>query len=303
MRIPSISYKNTKWTSIKSPTREHIEWLGQNFPFHPLDLEESLSRVQRPRLDNYTNYVSLVFQFPHVEESRLIASELNVFVGEDYLVTLHNERLDIVDNLFKKCRKSKRETTYYLKLGPARLLYTLVDKLVDSCFPLLERVGKDIEEIDKQIFKMAAKDIVEKISLIRRNVIIFQTMIKPQIAIVSELEKGEGKLLNGNLKNYWGNISDHLHKIWDRLEDYHELIEGLSATNESLLSHRTNEIMKVLTVFSVVLLPLTLLAGIYGMNLAYLPLARHPTALPIIGVFMLSLVIFMLSYFKKKRWI
>lgn len=303
MNIPTISYKNTKWISIKQPTKEHTEWLGQNFSFHPLDLEDSLSRVQRPRMDSYTNYVSLVFQFPSVENRKLIASELNAFVGKDYLVTLHNERLDIVDDLFKKCRQSKKETTHYLKLGPARLLYTLADRLVDACFPILEEIGQGIEEIDKQIFEMNQKNIVEKISLIRRNVIIFQTMIKPQITIVSELEKGGKTLLNGSLKTYWGNINDHLHKIWDRLEDYHELIEGLSATNESLLSHRTNEIIKVLTIFSVVMLPSSLLAGIYGMNLAHMPFARHPAALAIIAAIMFSILTLMLAFFKKRKWV
>lgn len=303
MKIPTVSYRNTKWVSIKSPTHDHIEWLGQNFPFHPLDLEDSLSRVQRPRIDSYLNYLSLVLQFPAVEEERLVASELNAFIGPDYLVTLHNERLDLVDELFRKCARSKQETAYYLKLGPARLLYTIVDRLVDSCFPILEKMGQDIEEIDKQLLTMTQRGVVEKISVIRRNAVIFATMIKPQIAIFSEIEKGERKFLNHELKTYWGHVLDQLHKIWDRLEDYRELIEGLAATNESLLSFRTNEIIKVLTVFSVVLLPLTLLSGIYGMNLAYLPLARHPAALVVIVAIMLSLAVLMLSYFKKKWWI
>ena len=303
MKIPSVSYKNIKWISIKKPTKEHIEWLGQNFPFHPLDLEDSLSRVQRPRIDSYASYVSLVLQFPSVEKGKFLASELNAFIGPNYLVTLHNERLDIVDNLFRKCLKSKRETAYYLKLGPGRLLYTIVDKLVDSCFPLLEQMGNAIEKIDSQLFEASPKGIVEKISVIRRNAIIFQTMIKPQITIFADLERGGSKLLNHNLKNYWGNINDHLHKIWDRLEDYRELIEGLAATNESLLSFKTNEIIKILTIFSVVLLPLTLLSGIYGMNLSYLPFARHPAALAIITGIMLSVVALMLLFFKKKRWV
>jgi len=303
MEIPLVSFRNTKWISIKGPKKEHIEYLAQNFPFHPLDLEECLSRIQRPKLDSYANYTSLVLQFPVMEKGKFIASELNVFIGPNYLVTLHNEKLELVDQLFAKCKKSKRETAYYLKLGPGRLLYTIVDQLVDACFPLLEAMGKDIERIDRQLFEISAKGIVEKISIIRRNAIIFQTIVKPQIAIFAELEKGNRPFLNGNLKAYWGNINDHLHKIWDQLEDYRELIEGLAATNESLLSFRTNEIIKILTIFSVVLMPLTLLSGIYGMNLKYLPLAHHPFALEIISGIMLSLIISMLAFFKKKRWI
>lgn len=233
----------------------------------------------------------------------MIASELNTFIGEDYLVTIHNERLDIVDDLFGKCLRSKKETAYRLKLGPARLLYTLVDQLVDSCFPLLEKMGKNIEKIDRQLLGTSAKGVVEKISEIRRNAIIFQTMIKPQIAIFASLEKGERKLLDHDLKTYWGIINDHLHKAWDHLEDYRELIEGLAATNESLLSFRTNEIIKVLTIFSVVLLPSSLLAGIYGMNLKYMPFARHPAAILVIAATMLSIFTLMLAFFRKKRWI
>lgn len=303
MTLPAVSHQKFKWIALKKPTEEDIEWLAKNFSFHPLELEESLSLVQRPRIDSYTNYVSLVLQFPAFEDGKMIASELNAFLGEDYLVTIHNERLDLVDNLFNKCLRSEKEAAYHLKLGPASLLYTLVDQLVDSCTPLLEKMGKNIEMIDRQLFQASAKDVVEKISLIRRNAIVFQTMIKPQLAIFGDLEKGDRKLLDHNLKIYWGMINDHLHKAWDRLEDYRELIEGLAATNESLISFRTNEIIKVLAIFSVVLLPSSLLAGIYGMNLKYMPFAKSPFAIVIIAATMLSIFTLMLAFFRKKGWI
>lgn len=303
--ISQVTYKNYYWSNLASPTREKINLLGEKFSFHSLDLEDALQRIQSPKLDFMRDYAFLILHFPYYNKNKkkLRALELDIFISSNYLVTIHEGKFDYLNDLFKRCSLSKRSAAYFLNHGPARFLYTILDNLVDTAFPLLEGMGRQIDEIDRMIFEMDQKQAVEKINLVRRDVVIFHTMIKPQISIFHDLERTSVNFLDGKLSTYWANLTDHTQRIRDRLEDYRELIEGLSEANESLLSFRTNEIIKILTIFSVVLMPLTLLSGIYGMNLSYLPLAKHPLALFFITIFMFALVASMVVYFKYKKWI
>jgi magnesium transporter len=164
----------------------------------------------------------------------------------------------------------------------------------------MERI---IEEIDQKVFSVKPQDIIEQISFLRRNVIYFETMIKPELTYFSSIEDIHHELLSYDTKIYFTNISDHLKKVWDRLDDIRELVDNLSRTFEGYFSFKTNETIKVLTIFSVILMPLTLLSGIYGMNLNILPFAEHPLALAIITAMMLGIVLAMLIVFKIRKWI
>jgi magnesium transporter len=173
---------------------------------------------------------------------------------------------------------------------------------VDYCFPILYKVDANIREIEEDIFTEQVPDVVREISWVRRDIIALQRIVKPQIAIVANLEHKDRPFIREELDVYFGDVLDHLYKAWDMLEDHRDVIEGLSDTADTLTSYRINEVMKILTIISVIMLPLTLLSGIYGMNIA-LPLARHPYSFAIILLLMVLVAAGMLYYFKRRRWI
>lgn len=282
-----------------------MEFLRKNYPFHPLNLEDYLGKTQSPKIDKYRYYTLVVLDLPYFDakEEKIKVAEVDFFLGDNYLVCLHDDDLPIISEIFSRCQESKKALKNFLGRGPAFCFYRLADLLVDLFFPVLDDLTAGIEVIDRDIWEAPEKAMVLEISLQRRNTVILQTMVKPTIPIFEKLEDGEVENLNKEMTRLWGNILDHLQKIWERLEDNRELIEGLAASNESLLSHKTNEIIKVLTVFSATLLPLTLLASIYGMNIQGLPLAEHPLSLGLIALLMLAVAGGMIFYFKTKGWL
>lgn len=305
MQIKTLTYGNFSWLLLTKPGEEEMEFLRKNYPFHPLNLEDYLGKIQSPKIDKYRYYTLVVLDLPYFDakEEKIKVAEVDFFLGDNYLVCLHDDDLPIISEIFSRCQKSKKALENFLGRGPAFCFYRLADLLVDLFFPVLDDLSAEIEVIDRDIWEAPEKAMVLEISLQRRNTVILQTMVKPTIPIFEKLEKGEVENLNKEMTNLWGNILDHLQKIWERLEDNRELIEGLAASNESLLSHKTNEIIRVLTVFSATLLPLTLLASIYGMNIRGLPLAEHPLSLGLIALLMLAVAFGMIFYFKVKRWL
>jgi magnesium transporter len=184
------------------------------------------------------------------------------------------------------------------------LLYLIIDKLVDYCFPILNKIDANIEQVEDQIFEDKVRRTVLDISIIRRDIIAFRRIVKPLIPVIGSLERKSRPVLEEEMEEYFGDISDHLSKIWDTLEDYKEVIEGLSDTINSLTSNRINDIIKILTIMSVILLPLTLISGIYGMNIG-LPGADlpYPYAFMIVLGIMLAVIVTMLAFFRWRKWI
>lgn len=237
-----------------------------------------------------------------VRKRRILSSYVNFFIGKDYMVVIHEDTLPQINHIFTLCQKTLHNRDEFMGMGPVFLAYRIIDALVDSCFPVINEISATIDKIDKEIEYKQSQKTVEEISNARRNIVVFHTMVKPILPIFSALEEGKYKELNGTMQPYWGNILDHLQKIWDRLEDSRELIEGISESNESILSSKTNEIIKVLTIFSAVILPLNLLAGIYGMNIQGLPFADNPLSFWQLLSTMFIAGTLMLLVLKAKRW-
>lgn len=235
------------------------------------------------------------------KKRRLFASQIDIFIGKDYVVVVHEGVLVPLSDIFTQCQKTLNNRKEYLGEGPVFLAYRIIDALVDSTFPILNELTSEIDKIDRELEDKPTADTLERISQIRRNIVVFQTMIKPMLPLFRQVEEGQHKQLNGTMQQFWGNVVDHLQKIWDRLEDSRELIEGISESNESLLTSKTNEIIKVLTIFSAIILPLNLAASIYGMNIK-LPYAEEPSLFWILMFLMIIAWIVMLFTFKSKRW-
>lgn len=238
---------------------------------------------------------------PPEKRRRIISSQVDFFVGENYVVVLHDDSLLAINDIFSICQKTLRNRNEYMGEGSVFLAYRIIDALVDTCFPVVNELSSMIDKIDRELEKKQSQQTLEDISITRRNLVVFHTIIKPIIPLFGQLEEGRYKELNGSMQPFWGNISDHLQKIWDRIEDSRELIEGISESNESLLTSQTNSIVKVLTIYSAIILPLNLFASIYGMNIQ-LPFANDPRIFDLLMLFMLFTGVFMLFVFKLKRW-
>jgi magnesium transporter len=182
------------------------------------------------------------------------------------------------------------------------LLYRILERLMRESLVLIRKVGQDVEYLNSQLFNKRAVRVIERISITRKNIILLNTIFKPQLPLFQRLESGNVEGYAENMEDYWGNILDYYHKMWDMTEDYQELVEGLSKAFDSLQANKTNEIMKVLTFFSTILLPLTFITGLYGMNVG-LPFQDDPNSFFIVLISMIIIVAIMILFFKRKRWI
>jgi len=302
----TLSLNGITWTDIRSPTAQDIEDLREQFPFfHPLDLEDLLSKTERPKIDEYENYLFIVMHFPVFNRvtRRLGRAEVDSFVGHGFLVTASDGALKTLVEDFDNCEKDEGIRRQFMGRGSYYLLYLLIDDLVDYCFPILDKENENIEGIEERIFDGHAGETVREISIVRRNLINYRRTIKPQMKVIASLERKDWEFLRGDLEVYWGDVSDHIVQIWERLEDLWDVIEGLNETMESITSHRLNEVMKILTIFSVIMLPLSVISGIYGMNIRQLPLAGHPMSFIAIIAVMAAIVVGMLAYFKREGWL
>ena len=270
-----ISSGGVRWLNMERPREADREWLEQEFGFHPLAIEDVASRNQRPKLDAYDDYLFIVLHFPVFDKSqdRLLTAEVDVFVGPDFLITLPDQALPPLAAMFERyrARESTREDVF--SKGTGYLLYKIVDTCVDASFPMLRKMGAKLDQLEDDIFEGRSDQIVREISNAKQEIINFRRVVRPMRAVLRDLERTKQRYLAEDLDIYFDDITDAAERIWDLLENYKEVAEALEDSNESVLSHRLNESLRVLTAFSVALLPLTLLASVFGMNV---PLPGQP---------------------------
>jgi magnesium transporter len=304
LNIETIKWGKITWINIEKPTGSDMEYLAKTYLFNLFDLEDCLSRIERPKIDEYENYLFLVLHFPvFKKEARVTtSSQVSIFIGGDFLVTVHTGDLKTLAKLFDDCQMNERAREEHMARSSGYLLYRILDRLVDYCFPILNRVIANIEAAEDRLFSEPARDTVQEISVLRRDVMSYRRIIRHQPAILKSLEVREYPFLREDLDVYFGDIGDHIGTIRETLEEYKEVVEGLNATSDSLFSHRTNEVMKMLTVLGTILLPLLVISGIYGMNVS-LPFGDSSFAFPLIILFTLCISGGMLAYFRNKRWI
>jgi magnesium transporter len=305
LNLESLIWGDLIWVNIEGPTEREIEYLAQNYPFHHLDLDDCLSRKQRPKIDEYKDYLFLVLHFPVFnKEARVTTpSQVSVFIGENYLITLHKGELKPLVKLFRECQIDEESQQEYLGQGSGYLLYRIVDRLVDYCLPILNKIGDNIEEVEDNIFSSRGTPrAIEGISILRRDVISLRRIIWPVRAVIGSLEPKVRRFTKMDMSVYFGDMIDHVDKIWDGLDEYKEIIEGLNDTHDSLATNRTNEVMRMLTIIATILLPLTVVASIYGMNIP-LPFQNSTYSLIFVLFIWLTIVGGMLYFFRRHHWI
>lgn len=341
MNIQTVTHEGFTFVDVHNPGEFELKFLRHNYGFEELHLEDFINKQQIPKIEIEKEYALVVLDFPSLGEhktddkksenhndkksnsiptppvslphfsfgnskkKRIRTGHVSFFISQRFLVVLHDDTLTpLIDDIFTECQKMLKNREEYMGLGGAYLFYRIVDVLVDASNTILNDITATIDKIDRHLLDdNPAEKVVEDISATRRNIVVFQTMTKPALQIFSDLEHGKYAGLNGPLTSSWNNIQDHLQRIWYRLEDSRELIEGIAISHESLLTARTNEIVKVLTMFTAILLPLTLLASIYGMNIMGLPYAQQNNSLSIIIGIMVVLALVMVVVFKLRRWL
>ena len=304
--VEEIAAEGLRWVKIDSPTAIEQAWLEEHFDFHALDYEDVLSRNQRPKIDIYDDYLFIVLHFPVFDSAagRLGAGELDLFVGPGYLVTIPNQPLQPVEYLFERCRQKEEMREQLFSRGSGYLLYRIVDDGFDYCFPMLRKIGNKLDALEEEIFEGRSEEIVRDISNVKQEIINFRRVIRPQRPVLRDLESVKQRYLAPeiDLEIYFDDIVDAQERIWDMLENYKEVVEALEDTNESVISHRVNDILRVLTSISVIVLPLTFIASLWGVNVGVPGEGDPEDFFVIVGVCLVVLVT-MATYFRRRGWL
>jgi magnesium transporter len=303
-RLAELSAHGLTWVHLDAPTATEAAQLAERFGWHPLDLEDVLSKRQRPKVDEYPEYLFSVLHFPAYDKAiqRLNAAELDVFLGPNFLITLPNAELLPVTRLFARCEQDDGLRDSLFSKGSGYLLYHVLDDLFDYCFPILDKIGHKLDSIEDEMFEGKAEDVVRDLSNVKQEIISYRKIIKPERSTLRVLDGRAQRYLPKELDLYFDDIVDAAERIWDLLDNYKEVVEGLEQTNESVISHRQNNVLRILTVFSVVLLPLTLISGIFGMNVDFPGFGTAEAFWVIVGV-MIGLAASLVGFFRYKRWL
>ncbi len=303
-RLAELTAHGLTWAHLDAPTADEAAQLAGRFGWHPLDLEDVLSKRQRPKVDEYPEYLFVVLHFPVYDKAvqRLNAGELDAFLGPGYLVTLPTVELLPVTRLFLRCKEDEELRENLFSKGSGYLLYHVLDDLFDYCFPILDKIGHKLDSIEDEMFVGRAEDVVRDLSNVKQEIISYRKIIKPERSTLRLLERHVPRYLPKELDLYFDDIVDASERVWDLLDNYKEVVEGLEQTNESVISHRQNNVLRILTVFSVVLLPLTLISGIFGMNVDFPGFGTAEAFWVIAGV-MIGLAAGLVGFFRYKRWL
>jgi magnesium transporter len=305
-QIAELSAAGVTWVNVVTPDLDAAQMLAERFGWHPLDVEDIVSKRQRPKVDDYEDeqYLFAVLHFPVFDKAvqRLNAAELDVFIGQDYLVTLPTRELLPVTRLFARCESDEAYREQLFAKGSGRLLYEVLDDLFDYCFPILDKIGHKLDRIEDEMFAGAAEDVVRDISNVKQEIISYRKVIKPERSTLRVLERRINRSLPEELELYFDDINDAVERIWDQLDNYKEVVEALESTNESVISHRQNNVLRLLTIISVTMLPLTLLTGIFGMNVLYPGEGTNDAFWAILAALAATLGA-MLAFFRWKRWL
>ncbi len=303
-RLAELTHGGLTWAQLDAPSADEAGELAEQFGWHPLDLEDVLSKRQRPKVDEYPEYLFAVLHFPVYDKTvqRLNAAELDVFLGQDFLITLPNVELLPVTRLFARCQEDADLRESLFSKGSGYLLYHVLDDLFDYCFPILDKIGHKLDTIEDDMFEGHAEDVVRDLSNVKQEIISYRKIIKPERSTLRVLEGRVQRFLPEDLELYFDDIVDAAERIWDLLDNYKEVVDALEQTNESVISHRQNDVLRVLTIFSVIVLPLTFITGIFGMNVDFPGFGTHEAFWVIVGV-MVATIVGMVAFFRYKRWL
>lgn len=303
--IQKIKSQNFTWTHITNPNLGSIEYLRQNHNFHPFNLDDCLAPTLRAKIEQYDNYSFIVLNFPYFDRnSRAITlSEVDIFIGSDFIITLNDKKLEPITRIFETCQRNETEREKYIGQGISYLLYQLLNELQKYCSPILNHISQDMQNIENQIFNHQERKMVNEILIVKRNIVNFRKSVQSHKNVMKKLSSAQNVIFeNDKMCDYFNNLLEQSKEIWEMLENQKENIEALHNTNESLISFKLNSIMKTLTIISVTLMPLTLVSSTFGMNYI-IPFQKQPWGFFFAISLMTIFTLIILSIFKKKKWL
>jgi magnesium transporter len=303
-RLAELHDSGLTWIHLDAPQLEDAQALAHRFDWHALDIEDVMSKRQRPKIDDYPDYLFGVLHFPVYDKAvqRLNAAELDFFLGQDYLVTFPNTELLPVTRLFSRCEEDEALRAQLFSKGSGRLLYEVLDDLFDYCFPILDKIGHKLDSVEDDMFEGRSEEVVRDISNVKQEIISYRKIIKPERATLRVLERHVERFLPEELDLYFDDIIDASERVWDMLDNYKEVVEALETTNEAIVSHRQNEVLQILTIISFIMLPLFVITGIFGMNVHF-PGEFTATGFWAICGLMAVSVAGMVAFFRWKDWL
>ena len=310
-RLETISSNGVLWTNIQKPTYSDMTVLGQKYPFHRLNLEDCLSKIQIPKIDRYQDHTFVILHFPTPDKEKgFLFSQLAIFIGTDYLVTIHHGDLKPLEELFAMCKIDERQRQVIMGKSAGYLLYKIIDTLVDDLLHILMKVVGNIDDIEDSVFDERIS-IPRQISLLRREITTLRRIVIPLRRTVVDLSKDVQRFSREDLAVYFKDVQDHIEKVYEALEEAKETVEIYKDTDFMLSNEKTNKILAVLTIVFTLSIPATVIGTFYGMNIN-LPGGTETgpwdqlgiyTALIFVLVASSVSALFMVLYFRRLGWL
>jgi len=292
-----------KWVNVDAIDKvDIIEKIGSEFKLHPLMLEDILNTAQRPKIDDYDDYVYIVLKMLYFNEKKhqITSEQVSFVLVSNYVFSFQEFEGDVFDNVRERLRSGKRNIR---RTGPDYLVYTLIDAIVDSYFDIIEKMADKVDKLEEELIDSPDKDVLKDVHNLKREMIFLRNSIWPLREVINSLARCDTPLFKESTVVYLKDVYDHMIQIIDTIEIYREVLASMQETYISSVSNRTNEVMKILTIFSTIFIPLTFIAGVYGMNFRYLPELEWKFGYILFWIISIAVAFFMLRYFKKKKWL
>lgn len=305
MNIKIIHTKNLRWIDVVNPSAKEVEYLRQNFRFNELDYQDIISTSQHAKFENHENYNFMVLLFPVFnKKTRIIRpAEVDFFIAKDFLITIHDGSMFTMVRTVESISGNDALRLEYMGKNTGWLLYKILESLFKRSFPILDHISGDMNNIENNIFSNLNLQMLEKISLMKKNIIDFRRIIKTHHLILKKLAARKETYMNfRESKDYYINLLEHSENIWDILATQKETIEAMQDANQSLATNQLNQITKVITILSGIFLPATLILFAFGLSIDNKPLKNNPDAFWIIILIAALSSLAMLLFFKKKKW-
>ena len=300
---PFRNKPSVTWINVEGLHRvEILEKLGECYGLHPLVLEDILNTDQRPKMEDYGDYLYIVLKMLHFEEVKgtVETEQISLVLGEHFVISFQ-EGLD--GDVFQPVRERLRNNKGRIrKLGADYLVYSLIDAIVDNYFIILERTGESIEDIEEKVLGNPSTATLNDIHFLKREMIFLRKAVWPLREVVSGLERGDSVLVRGSTKVFLRDIYDHTIQVIDTIETFRDMTAGMLDIYLSSVNNRMSAVMKVLTIIATIFMPLTFIAGVYGMNFKYMPELEWRWSYPVLWAIIVLIAGSMVAYFKKKEW-
>ena len=281
---------------------ETLEKLGDCFALHPLTLEDILNTDQRPKIEDYGEYIFIVLKmlYPDDETGEILAEQVSLVLGKNFVISFQEKEGDIFNSVRERIRSGKGRVR---KMGADYLVYSLLDSIVDNYFIILEKLGERIEFLEEKLIINPVPETINLIHKLKREMIFLRRSVWPLREVIGSIERGESSLIKGSTNIYLRDVYDHTIQVIDTIETFRDILSGMLDIYLSSVSNRLNAVMKVLTIIATIFMPLTFIAGIYGMNFKYMPELEWRLGYPVILLTMVSIGVLMLVSFRKKKWL